>query len=134
MTLTLTEVFAGEVTRGDGFSAARMTSGMLARLEAMTGMRAMAGTLNLRLDRPFTLADRWHLPASGFGGEPVDGEGPPAYDICRIKIVGEIPGLAMKRQGGGDAARHMIEIVSPVHLRSTLGLEDGDRVRFVVVQ
>lgn len=116
----------GRVASGSGDLAGWMTryADLYAR---KTGARLYPGSLNVVLEESWTV-----------GGAAIRLE-PPEYGISMSIVPCEINGLAAfilrtdkNDAGEGDHASNVIEVAAPVHLRSALGLLDGDAVEVVV--
>jgi len=118
---------SGVVVTGVG-SGARFTQLAWARdrLSALLGADPWPGTLNLRVDEPTVLA-RWRAQRARPGtllraADPASCDAR-AYavrvgDVRALIVVPEVPGYP----------EDQIELVAARHLRSELGLSDGDRV------
>ena len=95
--------------------------------ERVVGGPLVSGSLNVDLENAWTV-----------GGDPIR-LGPPAYPIGMSIVPCEINGLAAfilrtdkNDSGGGDHTTTVVEIAAAVHLRTALGLEDGDEVEIVI--
>lgn len=120
------EVLRGRVVSGIGDLSRWMTA--YADLYARTtGVRLYPGSLNIVLAEPWFVAHpplRLEPPdiAVGMNIVPCEIEGVAAFILRTDK----------NNEGRGDHAPSVIEVAAPVHLRTTLGLEDGDEVEVVV--
>ena len=99
---------------------------VLDRIEEVFGLRVVPGTLNMRLDAPCdrTLATRY-VAASDIdpGWEAVTGQA--GYHLVPVLVAERYRGIAFQADEPGYP-KDLVEIMCEVHLRSTLGLEDGD--------
>jgi riboflavin kinase len=90
-----------------------------------TGMRLFPGTLNLRLDQPYSLpADVIRLEKEEYGGTVSVNMVP-----CRIF---DRPAFLLRTDaneaGRGHHPKNVIEIATDIKLRDQYGLQDGDEV------
>lgn len=95
--------------------------------ERKIGVRLHPGSLNVVLPEPWILVNPpLRLEASdvgvGMSVVPCEIEGLPAFILRTDK----------NNDGRGDHAPNVIEIAASVHLRSALGLQEGDEVDVVV--
>ncbi len=95
--------------------------------ERTTGVRLHPGSLNVVLDEPWTVENA-----------PIRLE-PPEYGVAMSIVPCEIngvPGFILRTdkndEGKGDHAPNVIEVAAAVHLRSILGISDGDEVEVVI--
>lgn len=97
--------------------------------EAATGQRLVPGSLNV------VLSDEWTLPDDvpfRLGPELV-GVGMSLVP-CRLEGVEAFIARTDRNDAGAGAhSRRMIEIVSSVHLRRALHLDDGDEVTISIL-
>jgi riboflavin kinase, archaea type len=97
--------------------------------ERVTGSVLVPGSLNLVLDRPWVMTDaKIRLSAAEVGVE-----------IGLLPCV--VEGIACwvfrtdrNNTGRGDHDLNVLEVVSSVHLRTVLGLQDGDEVMVQIAQ
>jgi len=92
--------------------------------EVATGQRLIPGSLNVTLPREWSLPDdvpiRLEADRVGVGMSLV---------ACRSAGVEAFIARTDRNDAGtGAHSRHVIEVVSSVHLRSELRLDDGDEV------
>ena len=120
--------FAGRVQPGYGLGAPLMSDPVLAERQRhhFTRFVPVPGTLNLRLPEPFDprlftkLVTAWEL-----------GEVAEDHPYAPIRIAGVIPGFVTQTlHPGGDFPAEVVELIADRHLRSALGLADGDLVEF----
>jgi riboflavin kinase, archaea type len=105
-----------------------------------TGMRFYPGTLNVRLDAPYSLPKQViRLEASEYGG---------TVSVNMVPCVIRIPGQSIHGESGGKQAfllrtdaneeerghhpKTIVEIAADVRLRDLFGLMDGDRVEIEI--
>lgn len=102
---------------------------VLDRIEEVFGLRVVPGTLNVRLDAPFdrTLTTSY-VPASDIdpGWEAATGQ--TGYHLVPVLVAERYRAIAFQADEPGYP-EDLVEIMCEVHLRSTLGLEDGRPVR-----
>ena len=95
--------------------------------ERQTGVQLHPGSLNVVLPEP------WVVENAPLRLEPPDIAVGMNIVPCEIAgIAGFILRTDKNNAGVGDHGLHVIEIAAPVHLRSALGVEDGDEVEVVV--
>jgi riboflavin kinase len=87
------------------------------------GFDPYPGTLNIRLTEPFVQAEHEAVNISGFKGENRTFGGCKCYPV-RIKGVRG----AIIRPDRTSYPPNLIEIIAPIKLRQSLGLQDGDEV------
>ena len=87
------------------------------------GFEPTPGTLNLKLDEPFTLHDSDSIEIEGFSEE---GRSFGACS-CLPAEVGGIRGAIVRPERTSYPAT-LLELIAPVNLREALGLSDGDDV------
>jgi riboflavin kinase len=100
-----------------------------------TGMRLYPGTLNVRLDAPYSLPKRViRLEASEYGGTVSVNIVP-----CAIRVAGpsDERGAFLLRtdaneEGRGHHPKTIVEIATDVRLRDHFGLKDGDAVEIEI--
>ena len=114
--------FQGRVAGGVGDLATWMIR-YAAAYERAVGVALEPGSLNVVIDRPWAMQQ----PTVRLEAEEV-GVG---IGLVRCQ-VGGLSGWIVRtdknNQGWGDHGLDVLEIVSPVHLRTALGLVDGDDV------
>jgi riboflavin kinase len=116
----------GRVATGIGDLARRMTQ-YADVFERTTGVRLYPGSLNVVLEEPWVVE-----------GVPLR-LGPPEYGVSMSLVpceVNGVPGFILRTDkndaGQGDHASNVIEVAAPVHLRSALGVSDGDEVEVLL--
>jgi CTP-dependent riboflavin kinase len=120
--------FEGIVRAGLGYGARIMSDPVLAARQAhhFTTFQPVPGTLNILLPEPFDPA-RFTGVVSAFelGGMVED------HPYAPILIEGSIPGFVTQTLNpGGDFPAEVVELIADRHLRSVLGLADGDTISF----
>jgi riboflavin kinase len=90
-----------------------------------TGMRLFPGTLNLRLDQPYSLpADVIRLEKEEYGGTVSVSMVP-----CRVfDRHAFLLRTDANEAGRGHHSKNVIEIATDIKLRDQYGLQDGDEV------
>ena len=101
---------------------------VLDRIEELFGLRVVPGTLNVRLVAPFerTQATRY-VAASDIGPGWGATIGQAGYHLAPVLVEGRYRGIAFQADEPGYP-EDLVEIMCEVHLRSSLGLEDGDPI------
>ena len=121
--------FEGIVRAGYGLGAKIMLDPVLAARQArhFTTFQPVPGTLNLLLPEPFDPAHFTRLvTASDLGGGMIED-----HPYAPILIEGYIPGFVTQTLNpGGDFPAEVVELIADRHLRTTLGLADGDTISF----
>jgi len=116
-----------------------MASGVLESLQKFLGHPVVPGTLNLHHTQPSDIPLSNYLSFAELGMEydfaqsGLEFRGPPGFSFGRVVIAGKYPGLVM-RTNQVDLPPDYFELVSSHHLRSTLGLQDGDIIEFTLVE
>jgi len=91
------------------------------------GFDPSPGTLNLKLDEPFTIEDSDSIEIEGFSDEGR------SFGGCRClpAEVGGGRGAVVRPERTGYPP-DLLELIAPVNLREALGLSDGDEVEVVL--
>jgi CTP-dependent riboflavin kinase len=91
-----------------------------------TTFRPVPGTLNLLLPAKFDpRLFTGTITSEEMGGFAED------HRYAHVRIEGDIPGFVIQTLNpGGDFPAEVVELVADRHLRTTLGLADGDTVAF----
>jgi CTP-dependent riboflavin kinase len=120
--------FVGAVRTGYGYGAQLMSDPALAAKQAhhFTSFRPIPGTLNLLLSAPFDpRLFTGTITSEEMGGFAED------HRYAHIRIENEIPGFVIQTLNpGGDFPAEVVELVADRHLRTVLGLADGDAIAF----
>ena len=134
-----TRVYEGVIKTGRGSGALEMSApGCLEGFQRLTGLSVMPGTLNLDLTAVFdlklleyvTFAELdWVFNPSKQG---IKYAGEIGMYYGRVMIDRKYPGCLLFFTWVNDTFTDA-EVISPYHLRSTLGLKDGDLVKFILV-
>ena len=122
----------GVVQPGHGLGARLMAEGaVMNRLEKLVGFAIVPGTLNVRLPRPLERDSSWrYVHAAEISPDWEAQSGQAGYFLVAVTIAYRYRGLAFQADEYGDAAypADQIELLSEVHLRTELGLSDGDGI------
>ena len=122
--------FEGVVRAGYGLGAQIMSDPVLAARQAhhFTTFKPVPGTLNVLLPQPF---DARHFTGLVSASELGDGM-IEDHPYAPVVIEGYIPGFVTQtlNPGGDDFPAEVVELIADRHLRTTLGLADGDRISF----
>jgi riboflavin kinase len=118
-----------QVLKGTVVSGIGNFSFWLQKLEShyaqKTGMHFFPGTLNLRLEQPYSLpTDVIRLEKEEYGGTV-------SVSMVRCTVFGR-PAFLLRTDaneaGRGDHPKTIIEIATDIKLREAYGLQDGDEV------
>lgn len=125
----------GLVIRGRVQSGTRQAAHWLslfnAAYERKLGMPIFPGSMNVALDRPFDWFDpRWRHVVVAFDGAEYGGERDILLLPCRLDVAPGVPAFLWSTTTAArdPADRLLAEVIAPVGLRATCGLEDGDLV------
>ena len=130
------KVYRGFVKTGRGGGAVEMSMpGVLEGFQRLSGLSIIPGTLNLDLTEPFDLKLLKYVTFTELGyqftpskqGIKFDGEIGMYYG--RAIIADKYPACVIFFTWVDDICTDA-EVISPYHLRSILGLRDGDIVEF----
>jgi CTP-dependent riboflavin kinase len=127
--------FQGVVVPGRGFGAQRMANpAVLQVAQRLTDLTLVPGTLNVRLPQPFDGLLPLYLTEADLGGHVWRDHAPNRTGIrCgAVMIAGRYRGIVFQ----GDEPEYppeQVELMSDHHLRTTLGLHDGDVLTFSLV-
>ena len=130
------ELFSGTVKTGIGGAVDEMSNpDELNVWKTLTGLRVIPGTLNLHLTKPFNLSLLKYISFSevGWNFDPTtqgfDFRADVGMYYHRINIFNKFPGVLVFWTWVPELSIHA-ELVSSVHLRTEIGLKDGDKVEF----
>lgn len=130
------KVFQGKVKSGRGKAATEMSKADgLRDWESLTGLKIIPGTLNLSLPSPVDRSLLTYIRFSELGWDfspatqGIHYKGEIGMYYGRIIIAETFPGGFVLFTWVPDLQVHG-ELVSTVHLRSALNLQDGDTVTF----
>ena len=113
--------------------------GVLELAQELLGHPIVPGTLNLRLTQPFDVPLTNYLSFTESGIEinfaelGIDYDGEAGVHFGRIVIADRYPGFVICPTWV-EYPSNSVELVSNYHLRSTLGLQDGDTVEFTLLE
>jgi protein-S-isoprenylcysteine O-methyltransferase Ste14 len=119
----------GVVVPGLGRGAALLDDErVLDRLEELFGLRVVPGTLNVRLDAPFdrAIAARY-VAASDIDPDREVMTAQAGYHLVPVLVAGRYRAIAFQADEPGYP-EDLLEVMCEVHLRSTLGLQNGDGI------
>ena len=132
--------FQGMVEAGRGLGGPLMSApNVLERLQQLVGYLIVPGTLNLRLTRPLDGPLANHLTFAELGVEynfaevGLEFNEAPGFYFGQVVIAGRYDGSLIRLTDVGRPPTS-VELVSDYHLRSTLGLQDGDTIEFTLVE
>lgn len=120
---------SGVVQPGRGLGKRLMADGaIMTRLQELAGFPIVAGTLNVRRPRPLERDSSWrYVSAAEISPDWEARSGQAGYFLAPVMIANRYRGLAFQAEEPGYPP-DQVEIFSEVHLRSALGLTDGDPV------
>jgi CTP-dependent riboflavin kinase len=129
---------SGVVRAGRGLGAPLMADpAVLERLQQLAGLRLVPGTLNVQLPDALERGEGWrYVAATDVASDWEARTEQSGYFIAPVTIAGRYRGLAFQAvepEGPGYPA-DQIELFSDVHLRSELGLEDGDAIEIAITR
>jgi len=107
---------------------------VLQAAQRLTALTLVPGTLNVRLPQPFDGLLPWYLTEADLGGNVWRDHAPNRTGIRwgGVLIAGRYRGIVFQ----GDEPEYppaQVEIMSDHHLRTTLGLHDGDALEFSLI-
>jgi CTP-dependent riboflavin kinase len=132
------KVYQGMVKTGRGAGASEMSApDGLEGFQRLTGLSVIPGTLNIDLTEPFDLTLLNYITFVELGwtinlpkqGIKYDGEIGMHYG--QVLIAEKYPACVIFFTWVNDPYTDA-EVISPYHLRSVLGLKDGDMVEFTL--
>jgi CTP-dependent riboflavin kinase len=129
------KTYRGIVVPGRGFGAQRMAHpAVLQAAQSLTALILVPGTLNVRLPQPFDGTLTGYLTEDDLGGAVWRDHAPHRQGIRfgEVLIAGQYRGIIFQ----GDEPEYppeQVEILSDHHLRTTLGLHDGDMLAFTLL-
>ena len=123
---------SGVVQPGQGLGAGLMSDGaVMQKLEELTGFPVVPGTLNVRLPRPLARGRSWrYLPADEITSDWEARTGQSGYFLAPVTVAGRYRGLAFQAVELEERGYppDQIELFCEAHLRTELGLGDGDPI------
>ena len=108
----------------------------MARLRELAGFPLVPGTLNLRLPGPLERGSSWrYVPAPELAPDWEDRTAQAGCFLAPVLIAGSYRGLVFQADEPGEPGYppDQVELLSEVHLRSALDLQDGDRLALSLV-
>jgi hypothetical protein len=108
-------VLSGQVTSGRNFGADVITQNR-DRIKHLLGAYPYAGTLNIAMNNPLLLQHAAQIDKKG----------------KQFAISGTIKGIPVLIYRWHGGPLHVVEVIASVHLRSTLGLKDGQMIDIAV--
>ena len=130
------EIYKGTVRTRRGGAASEMSKpGGLEGFKLLTGLEVIPGTLNILLTEPFDLSllEYFRFADVGWEFDPatqgIDFDGETGMYYSRATVAGKYPAVIIFWTWVTDVHTYG-ELVSPHHLRTELGLNDGDTVEF----
>jgi CTP-dependent riboflavin kinase len=123
---------SGTVRPGRGLGAGRMGDRVVVeKLEELTGFPVVDGTLNVRLPRRLERGSSWrYLAADEIMSDWEARTGQSGYFLAPVTVAGRYRGLAFQAFEPGEHGYppDQIELFCEAHLRTELGLGDGDPI------
>jgi CTP-dependent riboflavin kinase len=101
------------------------------RLEELAGFSIVPGTLNVRLPRPLERSPSWrYVPAAEIRPDWEARTCQVGYFLAAVTVAGRYRGLAFQAVEPGEPGYppDQIELFCETHLRTELGLGDGDPI------
>lgn len=133
------QIYQGIVKTGRGAGASEMSRpGGLEGFRLLTGLSVIPGTLNIDLTEPFdlTLLNYSKFADVGWEFDPatqgIEYDGEIGMYYGRATVAEKYPACLVIFTWVTDPYTDA-ELVSPYHLRGTLGLRDGDIIEFTLV-
>jgi protein-S-isoprenylcysteine O-methyltransferase Ste14 len=119
----------GVVVQGSGRGADLLADDeVLGRIEENFGLRVVPGTLNVRLPAPFDRAvATGYVAASDVDPSWEARTAQAGYHVVPVVVAGRYRGIAFQADEPGYP-EDLLEIMCEVHLRSVMGLRDGDPI------
>ena len=131
-------VYRGIVKTGIGGAVTEMSKpGSIEEFQLLTGLSIIPGTLNISLTEPLDLGMLKYLRFADIGWEfdpatqGIKFDGEIGMYFRRVVVANNYPAYVILFTWAMYLGNHA-ELISPYHLRSTLGLQDGDVVEFVL--
>jgi CTP-dependent riboflavin kinase len=100
-------------------------------LQELSGFPVVSGTLNVRLPRPLERGPRWrYMAAEEITPDWEARTGQAGYFLAPVTVAGHYRGLAFQAVEPGECGYppDQIELFCEAHLRTELGLDDGDLI------
>ena len=129
---------SGVVQPGRGLGSELLQNPVVAeRFEAIAGFVVVPGTLNVRVPVPLVRDARWrYVPAVEIAPDWREQTGQTGYHLVDVLVAGRYRAVAFQADepDGIGYPPDQIELLSETHLRSALGLADGDRIEIAVAR
>lgn len=123
---------SGIIQPGQGLGAGLMADcAVMQKLEDLIGFPVVRGTLNVRLPRPLERGSSWrYLAADEITSDWEARTGQSGYFLAPVAIAVRYRGFAFQAVEPGERGYppDQIELFSEAHLRTELGLGDGDSI------
>lgn len=123
---------SGIVQPGRGLGADLMSEPAVKKnVEQITGFPVVPGTLNVRLPGPLERGSGWrYVPAAEIAADWEARTAQSGYFVALVTVAGRYRGLAFQAVEAGEFGypTDQIELFCEIHLRSELGLGDGDAI------
>ena len=133
-------VFRGTVRTGRGGAGTFLSAQeALDWVKQLTGLTVIPGTLNITLTQPFdsSLLDYFRFADYGLkidiAAMGIEYEGEQGFHHGLVSVAGQYPAALIMFTWTPDPTVYA-ELVSPHHLRNTLGLRDGDTIEFTLAR
>jgi len=113
---------------GTGLMADRI---VMEKLQELAGFPVVPGTLNVRLPGSLERGPGWrYVSAAEITPDWEARTGQTGYFLARVTVARRYRGLAFQAVEAGERGypRDQIELFCEAHLRTGLGLEDGDLI------
>ena len=123
---------SGIVEPGRGLGAGLMADGeVMQKLQGLVGFPVVPGTLNVRLPAPLERGSSWrYMSAEEIAPDWEARTGQTGYFLASVTVAGRYRGLAFQavEPGGAGYPADQIELFCEAHLRTELGLVDGEHI------
>jgi CTP-dependent riboflavin kinase len=128
---------SGNVRPGRGLGSALLADpSVAASCAELTGLSIVPGTLNVRLPEAVERDGRWrYVPAEAMAPDWRERAGQTGYHMVDVVVAGRYRAVAFQADEpeGPGYPPEQIELMSDTHLRSALGLADGDPIQIAIV-
>src|SRR5262245_60262854 len=123
---------SGIIQSGRGLGAGLMADrAVIEKLEDLVDFPVVRGTLNVRLPRPLVRGPSWrYVAADEIASDWEARTGQSGYFLASVAIAGRYRGLAFQavERGARGYPADQIELFCEAHLRTELGVGDGDPI------
>ena len=112
---------------GAGLMAARV---VMEKIQELSGFPVVPGTLNVRLPGPLERGPSWRYTLPGRSRRGRRRRPPAGCFLASVTVAGRYRGLAFQAVEPGERGYppDQIELFCEAHLRTELGLDDGDLI------